>query len=156
MLSLLYGLTHYYMTNGKTIALTRWTYVGKEMSLFFNMLSRFVISVLPRNKHLLLSWLQSLSLMILESKKIKAVTDFTFSPSICHEGMGPDAMIFIFWMLSFKPAFSLSFTFMKRLFSSSLFSPIRVVSSAYLRLLMFLNSSLCLIQPGISHDIVYM
>ena len=126
------------MTTGKTIALTRWTFVGKEMSLLFNMLSRLVITFLPRNKHFLISWLQSPLAVILEPRKIKSAIVFTVSPSNCHEVMGPDAMILVFWMLSFKPTFSLSsFTFIKRLFSSSL-SAIRVVSSAYLRLLMFL------------------
>ena len=93
------------MTTGKTIALTRRTFVGKVMSLFFNMLSRFVIAFLPRNKCLLISWLQSPSALILEAKKIKAVT---VSPSISHEVMGPDAMILVFGMLSFKPTVSLS------------------------------------------------
>ena len=78
------------------------------MSLLFNILSRFVITFLPRSKCLLISWLQSLSTQILELKKIKSVTVSTVSPSICHGVMGPDAMIFVFWMLSFKPAFSLS------------------------------------------------
>ena len=106
------------------------------MSLLFNMLSGFVMAFLPRSKCLLISWLQSLSAVILEPEKIKSVT---VSPSICHEVMGPDAMILVFWMLSFKPAFSLfCFTFTKRLFSSSLLSALRVVSSAYLRLLIFL------------------
>ena len=109
------------------------------MSLLFNMLSRFVIAFLSRCKHLLISWLQSLSTVILQHKKIKSVTVFTVSPSICHEVMGLDAMSFVFWMLSFKPGFSLSsLTFTKKLFSSSLLSAIRVVSSAYLRLLIFL------------------
>ena len=117
----------------------RWTFVDKVMSLLFNMLSRLVITFLPRSKCLLISWLQSPSAVILEPPKIKSVTVSVVSPSICHEVMGPDAMIFIFWMLSFKPAFSLfSFTFIKRLFSSSSLSAIRVVSSAYLRLLIFL------------------
>ena len=90
------------------------------------MLSRFVIAFLPRSK---CSWLQSLSSVILGPKKIKSVTASTFSSYICHEVMEPDAMIFIFWMLSFKPAFSLSsFTFIKRLFSSSLLSAIRLLS----------------------------
>ena len=80
------------MTTGKTIALTRWTFVGKVMSLLFNTLSRFVIAFLPRSKHLLISWLQSPSAVILETKKIKSVTASTFYPSICHEVMGPDAM----------------------------------------------------------------
>ena len=109
------------------------------MSLLLNMLSRLVITFLPRSKHLLISWLQSPSAVILELKKIKSVTVSIVSPSICHEVMGPDAIIFVFWMLSFKPTFSLSsLIFIKRLFSSSSLSAIRVVSSAYLRLLIFL------------------
>ena len=87
-------LSHAYMTIGKTIALTRWTFVGKGMALLFNMLSRFVIAFLPRSKCLLISWLQLQSTVILEPKKIKSVTVYTVSPSICHEVMGPDAMIF--------------------------------------------------------------
>ena len=132
-------LSHPYMTTEKTIALTRCTFVGKVMSLLFNMLSRLVIAFLPRRKHLLILWLQWLSAVILEPKKIKSLTVCIVSPSICHEVMGPDAMILVFWMLSFKSTFSLSsFTFIKRLFSSSLLSAIRVVWSAYLRLLIFL------------------
>ena len=108
------------MTTGKAIGLIRQTFVGKVMSLLFNMLSRFVITFLPRSKCLLISWLQSPSAVILEPKKIKSDTVSTVSPSIFHEVMGPDAMILVFWMLSFKPTFSLSsFTFIKRLFSSS-------------------------------------
>ena len=127
------------MTTGKTIALTIWTFVGKVMSLLFNMLSRLVIAFLQRSKRLLISWLQSPSTVILEPKKIRSVTISTFSPSICHEVMGLDAMIFVFGMLSFKPAFSLSyFTLIKRLFSSSSLSAIRVALSVYLRLLIFL------------------
>ena len=84
------------MTSGKTIALTRWTFIGQEMSLLFNMLSRLVIAFLPRGKHLLISWLQSPSAVILEPKKIKSVTASIVSPSIYHEVMGLDAMIFIF------------------------------------------------------------
>ena len=104
-----------------------------------NMLSRLVITFLPKSKHLLISWLQSPSAVILEPPKIKSDSLSTVSPSISHEVMGPDAMILVFWMLSFKPTFSLySFTFIKRLFSSSSLSAIRVVSSAYLRLLIFL------------------
>ena len=123
----------------KTVALTRRTFVGKVISLLFNMLSVLVIAFLPRSKRLLISWLQSLSTVILEPKKIKSVTVSIVSPSICHEVMGPDAMILVFWMLSFKPAFSLSsFTLIKRLFSFSSFSASRGVSSAYLRLLVFL------------------
>ena len=136
-------LSHPYMTTGKTIALTRWTFVGKVMSLLLNMLSRLVITFLPRSKCLLISWLQSPSAVILEPRKIKSATVSTVSPSICHQVMGPDAMILVFWMLSFKPTFSFSsFTFIKRLFSSSLLSAIRVVSSAYLRLLIFLAAIL--------------
>ena len=85
-----------YMTTGKTIALTRWTFVDKVMSLLFNMLSRLVITFLPRRKHLLFSWLQSPSAVILEPPKIKSDTVSTVSPSICHEVMEPDAMIFVF------------------------------------------------------------
>ena len=89
-------LSHPYMTTGKTIALTRWTFVGKVMSLLFNMLSRLVIAFLLRSKPLLISWLQSSSAVILEPPKIKSDTVSTVSPSICHEVMGPDAMIFVF------------------------------------------------------------
>src|SRR5574337_1166715 len=89
-------LSHSYKTTGKTIALTRWTFVGKVMSLFFNMLSRLVITFLPRSKSLLISWLQSPSAVILETKKIKSDTVSTVSPSISHEVMGPFAMIFVF------------------------------------------------------------
>ena len=89
-------LSHSYMTTGKTIVLTRWTFVDKVISLFFNMLSRFVIAFLQRSKHLLISWLQSPSAVILEPKKIKSDTVSTVSPSISHEVMGPDAMIFVF------------------------------------------------------------
>ena len=96
------------MTTGKTIALTIQTFVGKAMSLFFKTLSRFVISFLPSSKRLLISWLQSPSAVIWEPKKRKSVTASTFPPSICHEVMGLDAMILVFWMLSFKSAFSLS------------------------------------------------
>ena len=104
-------------------------------------MSRLVIAFLPRSKRLLISWLQSPSAVILEPPKIKSLTVSIVSP-ICHEVMGPNAMIFDFLMLSFKPTFSLSyFTFIKRLFSSSL-SVIRVVSFAYLRLLIFLPAIL--------------
>ena len=92
-------LSHPYMTTGETIALTRWTFVGKVMSLLFNMLPRLVIAFLPRSKCLLISWLQPPSAVILESPKIKSVTVSNVSPSICHEVMGPDAMIFVFWMM---------------------------------------------------------
>ena len=84
------------MTTGKTVALTRQTFVGKVMSLLFNMLSRLVITYLPRSKHLLISWLQSPSALILEPRKIKSATVSTVSPSICHEVMGLDAMVLVF------------------------------------------------------------
>ena len=108
------------MTIGKTIALSIPTFVSKVMSLLFNMLSSLFIAFLPRSKHLLISWLQSPSAVILGPKKIKSLTVSIVSPSMCHEMTGPDAKIFIFWVLTFKPAFSLSFfTYIKRLFSSS-------------------------------------
>ena len=130
--------SHPCMTTGETTALTRWIFVGKGMSLLFNRLSRFAIAFLSKSKCLLISWLQSPSAVILEPPKIKFLTVSIVSPSICHEMMGPDAMIFAFWLLSFKPTFSLSsFTFIKRLFSSS-FPAIMMVSSAYLKLLIFL------------------
>ena len=107
------------------------------------MLSRLVITFLPRSKCLLISWLQSPSALILEPPKIKSATVSIVSPSIFHEVVGPDAMILVFWMLSFKPTFSLSsLTFIKRLFSSSSLSAIRVMSSACLRLLIFLMAIL--------------
>ena len=103
------------------------------------MLSRLAIAFFPRSKHHLISRLQSPSPVILEPKKIKSVIVSIVFPSISYEVIGLDAMILVFWMLTFKPAFSLSsFTFIKRLFSYFLLSPIRVVSFAYLRLLIFL------------------
>ena len=131
-------LSHPYMTTGKTIALTRWTLVSKVMSLLFNMLSMLVIAFLPGSKCLLISWLQSLSAVTLEPKKIKFVTFFhcfsIYLPWIDRTGFHD----LHFQTLSIKPAFSLSpFTFIRRRFSSSLFSAMRVVSSAYLRLLIF-------------------
>ena len=104
------------MTTGKTIALTRQTFVGKAMSLLLYMLSRLVISFLPRSKRLLISWLQSPCAVILEPRKTNSATVSTISPSIYHELMGPDAMILVFWMLSFRPTFSLS---------SFMFGPLR-------------------------------
>ena len=89
-------LSHPYMTTGKPIASTRWTFVSKVMSLLLNMLSRLVITFLPRTKHLLISWLQSPSAVILEHKKIKSLTVSTVSPSIYCEVMGPDAMTLVF------------------------------------------------------------
>ena len=89
-------LSHPYMTTGKTIALTQWTFVGKVTSQLFNMPSRLVIAFLPWNKHLFISWLQSPSAVILEPPKIKSVTVSIVSPSICHEVMGLDAMMLVF------------------------------------------------------------
>ena len=107
-------LSYPYMTTRKTIALTSWTFVGKVMCLLFNMLSRFIIVFLPASKHFLISWLQSLSAVILEPEKIKYITVSIVSPSICHEVMGPHAMIFVFWILGFKPVFSLSVSSLSR------------------------------------------
>ena len=136
---------HTCMTTGKTIALTIQTFVGKVMSLLFNMLSRLVMTFLPGSKHLLISWLQSPSTVILEPKEIKYLTVSIFSPFVCHEVLGPDAMILVFSVLSIKPALSLSsFTFIKRLLSSSSLSPSN------------LHSSLSFIQPSISHYILCM
>ena len=121
---------------------TRQTFVSKVMSLLFNTLSRFVTPFLPRSKLLLISRLQSSSAVVLELPKIKSATVSTVStvsPSICHEMMWTDAMISVFWMLNFKSTFSLSsFTFIRRLFSYSSLLVIRMVPSAYLRLLIFL------------------
>ena len=136
-------VTYLYVTTVKATALTIRTFVGKVISPFFNTLSRFLTVVLPGSKHLLISWLRSLSAVVLEPPKIKSVTASTFSSSICYEVMGLDALVLVFWMLSFKPGFSLSsFTLIKRLFNSSSLSAIRVVSSAYLRLLIFLTTIL--------------
>ena len=140
---LMFQLLYPYMTTGKTLALAIQTltthFVSKVMSLLFNMLSRFVTALFPGRKHLLISWLQSPSAVILEPKKIKSVTASILCLSFCHKVMGLDAMILVSWMFHFKPAFSLSsFILIKRLFSSSSLSSVRVVSSAYLRLLTFL------------------
>ena len=135
--------SHPYVTIRKTLALTRWTFVSEVMSVLLNIPSRFVIAFLLRSKHLLISWLQSPSTVILEPKKIKTVTVSIVCPSICNEVMGLNAMALVFWMLSLKPTFSFSsFTFIKRLFSSSSLSAIRMVSPAYLRLLIFLPAIL--------------
>ena len=106
-------LSHPYMTTGKTIALTRWTFVDKVTSLLFNMLSRLVITFLPRSKHLLISWLQSRCAVILEPRKIVSHCFHCF-PIYLHEVMGLDTMIFVFWMLSFKPTFSLPLSLLFR------------------------------------------
>ena len=112
-------ISYLYITTGKTISF-HYTDLCWQSDV-----SRLVIAFLPRSKHLLILWLQSPSAVILEPPKIKSLTVSTVSPSICHEVMGPDAMMLVFWVLSFKPTFSLSsFTFIKRLFSSSLLSAI--------------------------------
>ena len=146
-------LSHPYMTTGKTIALTRWTFVGKVMSLLFNMLSRLVIAFLPRSKHLLISWLQSSSAVILEPKKMKSLT---VSPSICYEVMGPDAMILVFWILSqlFHCPLSCSSEALAFLFAFCHKGGVICISEV-------IDISpgnpyclLCFIQPGISHDVL--
>ena len=119
-------LSHSYTITGKTKALTIWTFVSKVMSLLLNMLSRLIITFLPRSKCLLISWLQSLSAVFLVPKKIKSATIESISPSIWHQVMGSGATVLVFWMLSFKSDFSLSsFTLFKRLFSSSSLYAIR-------------------------------
>ena len=139
----MFQLSHPYKMTEKTIVLTVQIFIDKMKSLLFNMLTRFVIAFLPRSKCPLISWPQSPSSMIFEPKKIKYVTASTFSSSICHKVMGPDTMITVSLMLSFKPAFSLSsYTLIKTLFNSSSLSAFRVVSSSYLRLLMFLPAVL--------------
>ena len=128
---------------GKTIALTGRTFVGKVMSLLFNMLSRLVITFLPRSKHLLISWLQTPSAVILEPPKNKVSHCFYCLPIYFPRSDGTRCHDFSFLNVELKPSFSLSsFTFIKRLFSSSLLSAISVVSSAYLRLLIFLPAIL--------------
>ena len=135
-------LPHPCMTTGKTIPLTRWTFVGKVISLLFNMLSSWVITFLPRSKRLLISWLQSPSAVILEPKKIVCHCSHCFPIYLpWSDGTGCHDLHFL--KVEFLPAFSLSsFTFIKRLFSSSSISVLRVVSSAYLRLLIFLPAIL--------------
>ena len=130
----------------KTIALTIDLCWLSDVSAFY-ILSMFVIAFLPRNKCLWISWLQSPSTVIFKPKKIKSITVSTFSPSICHSVIGPDVMILVFWMLRFNPAFSLSA--FKSFFSYSSFSAIKVVSSAYMRLLTFLPAVLISACDGI-------
>ena len=132
-------LSHPYMTTGKIIALARQISVLKVLSLLFSMLFRLAITFLQRRKRLLITWLQSQSPVILETKKIKSATISIVSPFICKEGMGQDAMILVFWMSAFPLS---SFTFIQSLFSSSSLSAISVESSAYLRLLIFLPAIL--------------
>ena len=147
-------LSRLYITTGKTIALTRQTFVGKVMSLLFNMLSRLVIAFLPRSKCLLISWLHSPSAVILELKKIKSVTVSIVPPSVCHEVMGPDAVVLVFWMLSFKPTFStLLFHFHQEalylLFAFCHKDGVICISEVIDISHSNLDSSLCFIQPSI-------
>ena len=148
-------LSHPYMTTGKIVALTRWTFVGKVMSLLLNMPSRVVITFLPRSKRLLISWLQSPSAVILEPKKIKSDT---VSPSISHEVMGPDAVIFVFWMLSFnqfcyspihfhQEALEFLFTFCHKGGVICISEVIEISPGN-------LDSSLCFLQSSVSHDVL--
>ena len=130
------------MTTGKTIALTRRIFVDKVVTLLFNMLSRLVIALLPSSKCLLISWLQSPSAVILEPKKVKFVTVSIVSPSICHEVMGLDAMILMFWMLSFTSFFTLLFHFHQEALQFLFAFCHRVVSSASLKLFIFLTAIL--------------
>ena len=154
-------LSHLYMTIGKTIALTILKFISKVLSLLFNTLSRFVIAFLPRTKWLFVSWLQSPSAMILEPPPQKKIYHcFHFSLSICHEVMGSYVMIFVFFMLSFKPAFSLSsFTLIKRLFSSSLlfchYSGVICISEVIDISPSNLDFNLWFVQPSISHDVLF-
>ena len=151
----IFQLSHPYLTTGKTIALTRWTFIGKVMSLLFNMLSRLVITSF-QGVSILISWVQSPSAVILQPRKIKSVTVYTISPSICHEVMEPDAMILVFCMLSFKPTFSLSsLTFIMRHFFTfchkggvTCISEVIDISPGNF------DSSLCFFQPSISHDVL--
>ena len=131
-------LSHLFMTIGETITLTIETFVGKAMPLLLKMLSRFVVAFLPRSK--CLNIVAAVTICSdFRAQENKVCYSFHVFPSICHEAMGPDAMIFIFLILSFEPAFSLSsFTFIKRLFSSSCCFAFRVVSSVYLKSLIFL------------------
>ena len=134
--------SHIYMTTGKLIALTIWSFASKVVSLLFNMPSRFVIAFLSRSRHLLISWLQSSSTVILEPKKIKFVTVSTI-PIHLHEMMGLDVMILVIWMFSFKLAFHSPLSSSSRGSLDPLcFFAIRVVSSIYLRLLIFLPAIL--------------
>ena len=151
------------MNTEKTIALNRQTFIDKVMSLLFNMMSRLFKASLPRSKHLLISWLQPPSAVILEPKKIESLTVSTVSPSIFYEMMIPDAMTFIFWMLTLNQVFHSPLSPSSRGFSVllSLFA-IRAVSSAYLRLLIFPScdiidiSTLWFTHPSISHDVFCM
>ena len=139
----------------KPVALTRWIFVVKVISLLFNMLSRLDITFLPRSKNLLISWLHSTSAVILEPPNIKSVTVSIVSPSICHDMMGTDAMILVFWMLSFKPTFSLSsFTFIKSLFTLCHKGGAICISEVIDISPSNLDCSSCFIQSSVSHDVL--
>ena len=131
VLNFMVQVSYPYMTTGKTIALTRWIFVCKVITLLLHMLSEFIIAFLLRSKHLVISWHQSLSAVILEPKKIKTYHCFHFFPFYlpCYDGTGcHDLSSCVFLMLNFKPAFSLfSFTFIKKLFSFSLLSATRTL-----------------------------
>ena len=148
--------SHPYMTIGKTVALTIWTFAGIVISLLFSTLSRLDIAFLLRSKHLLISWLQSPSAVILEPKKIKSVTTSTFSPYICHEVMGSDAMMLVFCMLSFKPALLFHFHQEALWFLFAFCHKIGVIciSEAVDISLSNLDSSFCFTQPCILHDVL--
>ena len=152
------------MTTGKTIALTRWTFVDKVMSLLFSMLSKLVITFLPRSKRLLISWQQSPSAVILEPKKVKSATVSIVSSSICNEVMGPDAMILIFWVLSFKPTFHSPLSLSSRGSLVLHFLPLGwchlhiwgywyFSQQSWFQLVLY---PLCWEMPSISHDIICM
>ena len=153
-------LSQPYVTTGKTVSLTIWTFVGRVMSLLFNPLARFVIAFLPRGNHLLISWLQSPSVVVLKSKKRKSITTSTFSPSFCHEIMRLEAMILVVLIFNVKSALSLcSFTLIKRLqflfalcHQSGIIHILEVVDVS----VTYLDSSLQLTQPSISHDALKM
>ena len=157
---LMVQLLYLYMTAGKTIALIIWTFVSKVMSLLFNMMSRLVIAFLPRSKRLLISWLQSLSAVILEPKKVKSVSVSIVSPSICHEMMGPDAISSFAecWVLNqlFHSPLSLSSRDSLLFFAFCRKGGVICISEVIDISPGNLDSSLCFIQPGISHDILCM
>ena len=153
-------LSHPYMATGKTIALSRWTFVGKVMSLLFNMLPRLVITFLQRSIRLLIWWLQSPPAVIFEPKKVKSLTVSLVTPSICHEVMGPDGMILVFWILSFKSTFfPFLFYFRKEaLYFFLAFCPksgVICISEVIDISPGNLDSSLCFIQPSVSHDVLW-
>ena len=149
-------LSHPYVTTGKTIALNRWTFVDKVMSLLFNMHSRLVITFLPRNKHLLISWLQSPSAVIFGAQKNKDSHWFHWFPIYLQWSDGTRCHDPRFLMLSFKPTFSLSsFTFIKRLFFTFCHKGGVICISEVIDIYPGnLDSSFCFIQPSISHDVL--